>query len=132
MITCNIYTPSGKEITLESEIVSFDSTDQRRGITPGHMPTVIKVIPCRFSTLLNGERKHYAMGPGILYFENDIAKFLVDSFERQEDIDVERAKEALERANARLKSKKENLDVKRAQIALAKALNRISVYNYKE
>ena len=132
MITCNIYTPSGKHIVLETEIVSFDSSDQRRGIIEGHMPAVIKVEACRFSTLNNGQRKHYAMGPGVLYFDRNIAKFLVDSFESQEDIDIERAKAALDRANARIKSKKENLDLIRAELALSKALNRINVYNYKE
>ena len=132
MINCDIYTPTGKHINVETEIVSFDSSDQRRGIIEGHMPAVIKVEACRFSTLLNGIRKHYAMGPGILYFDHNQAKFLVESIEAQEDIDINRAKEAYDRANSRIKSKKENLDLLRAELALSKALNRINVYNYKE
>ena len=132
MINCDIYTPSGKHINVETEIVSFDSSDQRRGITQGHMPAVIKVEACRFSTLLNGERKHYAMGPGILYFDRNQAKFLVDSIEAKEDIDLQRAKDAYDRANSRIKSKREDLDYKRAKLARDKALNRINVYNYKE
>ena len=72
------------------------------------------------------------MGPGILYFENNVAKFLVDSIESQADIDIERAKAAMERANERIRAKQENLDMMRAQLALSKALNRIHVYNYKE
>lgn len=132
MINCNIYTPSGKYINVETEMISFDSSDQRRGIIEGHMPTVIKVEACRFTTLNNGERKHYAMGPGVLYFDRNEAKFLVDSIERKEEIDIERANAAYERANSRIKTKRENLDLLRAELALSKALNRIKVYNYKE
>ncbi len=38
MITCFIYTPGGKTVELETEIVSIGASDGRRGIIPGHMP----------------------------------------------------------------------------------------------
>ena len=132
MIKCHIYTPSGKHIEVETEIVSFDASDSRRGIISGHMPIVVSVEVGRFSTLLNGVRKHYAMGEGVLYFKNNEAKFLVDSIEEQSEIDVPRALAAKERAINRLQSDKKTVDIQRAELALRKAKNRIAVANYTE
>jgi F-type H+-transporting ATPase subunit epsilon len=54
---------------------------------------------------------------------------LAESAERRRDIDVERAKSAVKRAEERLAaaSKKEDIDFKRAQIALQRALARLKV-----
>ena len=132
MITCFIYTPGGKAIELKTEIVSIGASDGRRGIITGHMPLCFPVIASRFTTTLNGVKKHYAVGEGILYFEDDVAKIFVDSFESQDEIDVERAKRAKERADKRIKSKNPNVDLKRAEAALRKAVNRIDVAAYRE
>lgn len=52
---------------------------------------------------------------------------LLESCERAEEIDVERARLALERARKRLKEKSVELDESRAEAALARALNRIKI-----
>ena len=135
MIQCIIYTPRGKKVQLETELLSIGATDGRRGLLPGHMPIVLTIEASRMSTLQKGRRRHFAVGPGVLYLKNDVATILVDSFESQEEIDVERAKAAKERAEGRIaKSKTEgaNVDLKRAEVALKKALNRISVSAYQE
>ena len=132
MITCFIYTPGGKAVELETEIVSIGASDGRRGIIPGHMPICFPVIASRFTTTVNGVKKHYAVGEGILYFEDNVAKIFVDSFESQDEIDVERAKRAKERADKRIKSKNPNVDMKRAEVALRKAINRIDVATCRE
>ncbi len=132
MITCFIYTPGGKTVELETEIVSIGASDGRRGIIPGHMPICFPLIASRFTTTVNGVRKHYAAGEGILYFEDDVAKIFVDSFESQEEIDVRRAEEARKRAENRIRAKKPNLDLKRAEVALRKAINRIDVASYRD
>ena len=132
MIKCHIFTPSEKHLELDTDIVSFDAPDSRRGIISGHMPIVISVEVGRFSTLLNGHRVHYAIGEGILYFSNNEAKFLVDSIEEQSEIDIQRAYAAKERAYNRLHTDTKNVDIQRAELALRKANNRIAVANYKE
>lgn len=59
--------------------------------------------------------------------ENNI-RVLVESAEREKDIDVKRAQEAKLRAEERLKNKKDpDLDVHRAELALARALNRLKL-----
>ncbi len=50
---------------------------------------------------------------------------LSDTVESIESIDIERARNAKERAEKRLSSKGENIDFDRAKVALVRALNRI-------
>ncbi|MCG2830043.1 MAG: F0F1 ATP synthase subunit epsilon, partial [Desulfobacteraceae bacterium] len=54
---------------------------------------------------------------------------LAESAERRRDIDLERAKSAMERAQKRLTdvSKKQDVDFMRARIALERALHRLRV-----
>ena len=96
------------------------------------MPIVLALEASRFSITNKDVRSHYAIGEGILYFRNNVCKILVDSFEAQDEIDVHRAEEARDRANARLRSEDPNIDLRRAEIALKKALNRISVSAYRD
>ena len=67
----------------------------------------------------------YATGGGYLEVRDNKVVVLVESAERPEDIDVERARAARDRAAGRLKSHDPSLDVLRAEAALARALNRL-------
>ena len=52
---------------------------------------------------------------------------MTDSIESEDEIDLERAKRAKERAEKRLASKESNINMRRAEIALQKAINRIHI-----
>jgi F-type H+-transporting ATPase subunit epsilon len=67
----------------------------------------------------------YATGGGYLEVRDNKVIVLVESAERPEDIDVERARSARARAEGRLKSHDPSLDMVRAELALARALNRL-------
>lgn len=132
MIKVKFVTPNGLYKEVETSILNVKSTDGERGIFPNHMPLVLMLEVSRLETKENGEKKEYAIGGGMLYFENNLATILVDSIESKEEIDLKRAEEALGRAKTRLEKKTNdsNLDIKRAELALARALNRINVANY--
>lgn len=69
------------------------------------------------------------MAGGLLQFADNEMRILTDAVEGREEIDIERAKRAKERAEARLKKQDSRTNIKRAEVALAKAINRIHVYN---
>ena len=70
---------------------------------------------------------------GNIYFKNNEATILVDTFETKEQIDEKRALEAKERAEGRLSKKKDpDIDYKRAEVALKKAINRLNVKYYSD
>ena len=53
---------------------------------------------------------------------------LCDAIEGKNEIDIQRAKAAYQRAQQRLEKKDVNTNMKRASLALEKAINRIHVY----
>ncbi len=67
----------------------------------------------------------YATGGGYLEVRDNSVVVLVESAEKPEEIDVERARSARERAEGRLKSHDPSFDAARAELALARALNRL-------
>lgn len=132
MIKVKFVTPNGVYKEVETPILNVKTTDGERGILPNHMPIVLMLEVSKLETKENGEKKAYAIGGGMLYFESNVATILVDSIESKEEIDLKRAQEAMGRAKDRLegRTKNPNLDIKRAELALARALNRINVANY--
>jgi F-type H+-transporting ATPase subunit epsilon len=99
------------------------------GILPGHAPLITE--------LGNGELSYRSSGGGepvVLAVLSGFAEVLPDrvtvlaeTAERPEEIDVERAKQALARAEKRLASADPDVDWDRATVALQRALVRIQV-----
>jgi F-type H+-transporting ATPase subunit epsilon len=74
-----------------------------------------------------GEEQSYATTGGIVDVRDNKAVILAEAAERADQIDVDRAREALERAQKRLASRGPDLDVERARRAARRAANRIRV-----
>ena len=71
----------------------------------------------------------YAIGGGVINIDNEKVTLILDSIERKDEIDVQRAKEAMKRAEDRLtnKDEKDSIDRDRAEEAYIRALNRIKI-----
>lgn len=100
-------------------------------ILPNHAPYVfaLKPGPLRIRTPENND-KYVAVGGGFLVVQKERTTVLTRSAERPEDIDVERARRARERAEDRLRQKSSDVDMTRAQAALQRALARLKVADY--
>lgn len=62
---------------------------------------------------------------GVFQFKNNEAVILTEAAERGKDIDIPRAQNSKDRAEARIGTPEGDLDVQRANIALAKAIVRL-------
>lgn len=102
------------------------TTDGRMGILKNHIP-VICALEVGVSKVIKDKKPQCitVMG-GILQFSNNQATILTDIAELDCDIDVVRARQALDRAQARIKAHESDVDIVRAQMALAKAIARIT------
>lgn len=124
MFKVRVVTPNGLYKVFDTEILNVETTEGQIGILTNHMPIVAILVISTMSTQESDGRHTYAIAGGTLYFQNNLATILADAIERSDEIDVERAKQAKDRAE-KLIAKKEGIDVKRAEVALKKAINRI-------
>jgi F-type H+-transporting ATPase subunit epsilon len=74
-----------------------------------------------------GSDRVFATSGGFVEVNSNQVVILADTAESPGDIDVERAKAAMERASRRLRDRAEGLDVERARSAVFRAVNRIRV-----
>ena len=125
----NIVTPDGPVYESEVEMVSTKAQSGELGILPGHIPMV---APLQIGAvrLKNGnDTELVAVSGGFLEVRPDQVTILAQSAERSEAIDVERAKQAKNRAESRLNASKEEIDFRRAELALRRAMNRLNVHD---
>ena len=73
----------------------------------------------------DGQEEFFSTIGGVFQFKNNEAIILTEAAERGKEIDVTRAENAKQRAEARLGSVETNNDIKRAKMALAKAMARL-------
>jgi F-type H+-transporting ATPase subunit epsilon len=72
-----------------------------------------------------GEITPYSTSGGILEVKDNKISILADTIESKDEIDIERAKSSLERAEKRLAEYDQNLDKMRAELSLMRAKNRL-------
>jgi len=121
-----IVTPYGLIFSEEVDEVTASGSEGEFGVLPGHVPfvTTLKIGMLIAKTVQ--ESKIFFVNWGYAEIGADKVLVLADSAEKSEEIDVERAKAAMKRAEERLK-KAEEVDFHRAEASLERAAARIQV-----
>lgn len=121
-----ILTP--EKLIFEGEAISIQipSEDGLMGILNHHAPILAACKPGAVSILKTDGTQIYCISHGFFEFNSNQGTLLVDSAEKPEDIDELRAKEAMKRAEERLKSR-EKIDFLRAERALHRSIARLKV-----
>lgn len=109
----------------EAEFLEFTSTEGELGVYANHIPLTTIVDPCVVTIHNDGEKKKAAVLGGFTEILKDRVTMLAEAAQWPEEIDLDRAKAALERAKERLAGKQEGTDMKRAEAALKRAVARI-------
>ena len=102
MIKVKIITPLGLYKEGEVEAVHLRTVEGDITILPNHIPLVAMLETCKCSLKEKGDYHDYAMAGGMMQFKDNEMRILTDAIEGREEIDIERAKRAKERAEARL------------------------------
>ncbi len=121
-----IVTPHGLIYSEEVDEVTANGSEGEFGVLPGHVPFVTTLKIGMLIAKTAKESKYFFVNWGYAEISSDKVLVLADSAERSEDIDVERAKAAMQRAEERLK-KCEECDFHRAETSLERAVTRIQV-----
>ena len=100
-------------------------------ILPNHAQYVfaLRPGPLRIRTP-DGKDEYVAVGGGFLVVQKERTTVLTRSAELPEEIDVDRAEQAKQRAEERLAMRNPAIDAARAQAALQRALARLKVASY--
>ena len=97
------------------------------GVWANHAPLIGAVVPGMVELKVDemGSLRRLSVGTGFVEINDNIVKLMVDTCELDEEIDVERAEQALARARERLRSMERDLDRERARLALDRAQARL-------
>ncbi|MEW6162644.1 MAG: F0F1 ATP synthase subunit epsilon [Nitrospirota bacterium] len=121
-----IVTPDGLKFSEDVDEVVASGSEGEFGVLPGHAP-FLTTLKIGMVTYKKGNEVGYVfVNKGYAEVGPDKVVVLADSAELAEDIDVERAKAAMKRAEERLK-KTEEIDFARAESALERATTRIQI-----
>ena len=103
------------------------AVDGEQAIMAHHEETIIAVQngEMRMQKEEGGEWTYAVLGKGFCMAANNRVTVLADTVERPEEVDVNRAKEALERAQERLRQKQSIQEYHTTQAAMARALTRL-------
>lgn len=127
MIDVKIITPTGLYKECKAIQINARSVEGEFGLLSDHMPMVAMLAISRLELVEENTSHEYAISGGMLHFSNNVARILTDAIEGEEEIDIERARKAKDRAEKRLASQKTEINMRRAEIALEKAINRMNV-----
>jgi F-type H+-transporting ATPase subunit epsilon len=129
-IKLEVVTPEKVVVNEDAQIVVAPGSLGEFGVLVGHTTflTTLKVGSIRYSDASGNERYVFVSG-GFAEALPDRVTVLAESAERRRDIDLERAKAAVDRAEKRLAEdrSKADIDFTRAKAALERALQRIQL-----
>ena len=122
-----IITPDRIFYENRADMVEFNTTEGEIGVLPGHIPMTVIVKPGVLYIHETGEEKKAALHAGFAEILPESVTILAEVIEWPSEINEDRAKSAMERAERRLQNKAPKTDIAKAETALQRALARIQV-----
>jgi len=123
------------EIVTPAKLVVKDAAEEAQipglsgylGILPGHAPLITELAVGVITYKASGATHTLSVAWGFAEVLPDKVTILAETAERPQEIDVERAQKAKDRAEQRLKSNDLQVDYTRAEDALQRAETRLNV-----
>ena len=123
-----IVTPDGLIYDGQAEKLIIRATTGDMGILAGHINCVASLGMGRATVVIDGVRRYAACIGGMVSVVNGVVTLVPTTFEWAEDIDLQRAERAADRANTILNNKDSSeADLRLAKARLMRALVRSSV-----
>ena len=121
----NITASSGEFYQGSCESMVLPVKDGVYGVQAGHSPVLVAIHMGMLKFTVDGETREILVGDGIAEVTPTFVLLLVDSAERPEDIDKNRAEAARIRAEERLQHKQSMHGYYQTKIALDRAMQRL-------
>ncbi len=126
MFKLSVVTPEKTVFEMDVKSIIAPGSEGYLGVLTNHAPIITALIPGKLTVIESDDRQvDYCISGGFLEVSGNIAAILADSIETVEQINLERAKKAEQRARERLARRSDDdIDVARAEAALARSINR--------
>jgi len=122
-----IVTPI-REVKLEEvSYLRCPGLDGSFGVMSNHRDGIFALSVGEIKISQNGKIEYYATGGGFAEIINDSVKLLVESLEKSNEIDANRANDSLKRAQQRKTEPTSAINDTRVEASLIRALNRLRV-----
>jgi len=102
-IQCDIITQERTVYSGQADYVSLPGTEGVMGILPNHTALLTALAFGEVMVRRNGDEEYFAIGGGFAEVRPDQVVVLADSAERADEINIERAQRARERAEQAMK-----------------------------
>jgi len=123
-----IVTPEKMMFTGGVEEVTIPGTEGEFGVLRGHEAFLTSVDIGELSFIKDGKKSYYAVNTGFAEVTASKVTVLIETAERSDSIDKDRARRAKENAEARLAQiAKDNIEFEKIHLALIRAITRINV-----
>lgn len=122
-----VVTPERKFFEGEAEMLVVTTPEGEMGILKDHEQAVVAIEAGMIKILADGKWQEAAVSSGFMEVTKGKTIALVDTAEWPDEIDINRAKAAKERAEERLQQKLAYIEYVRSQASLARALARLKV-----
>src|SRR5512141_1798782 len=121
-LALEIVTPDHAVVHEQVDEVQIPGSEGYFGVLPGHTPLLTSLQVGQLWYRKGTEKTYLSVAFGLAEVMPDRVIILADIAERAEEIDVDRAQSAKQRAEQRLAQHARDLDLERARVALMKAM----------
>ena len=123
-----VVTPDRLVLSTQAEVVVCPGVEGQFGVLPGHIPFLSALEVGEMYYKAGGKTEYLAVSGGFAEVTGEKVTIVAESAEVGREIDVERARRALERAEKRVTAgKTAEIDWARAEAAMRRSLMRMKV-----
>jgi len=122
-----IVTPTRTLDKGQVNYVRCPGMDGSFGVMANHLEGIIALSIGEIKVTIDGKEEYLATSGGYIEITDEKMQLLVESVEDSDEIDTDRAKRSLERAQVRKEKHSLEIDGVRVELSLYRALNRLRV-----
>lgn len=127
LLHLEVITPERVMVTEDVDMVEAHGALGEFGVLPGHINFLTSIVPGEVRYMTGSNTRHLATSGGFAEVVSDKVTFLLETAEFAEEINVDRARKAKERAESALRDlSSDDKDYKLLELALLRAIARIS------
>ena len=126
-LNLKITTAESEVFSGEVDSITLPASEGEITILPSHVKINSSILSGELRLKIDNEEQFLSISGGFVQVNNDLAIILADTAERDSEIDIERAEEALLRAKERLDNSESDVDLLRSIQSMRRATIRVKI-----